>query len=96
MPHWFVPATVTFPVTAELPKLTIILLVPAPEAMVAPDGTVHEYDVTPTIGVVEYTTELVPAQTEAVPVMAFAALGGEFTNTVITVGDEAGQPDAFV
>jgi hypothetical protein len=42
LPHWFVPATVTFPDTADVPKLTVMLVVPAPDTMEAPVGTVHE------------------------------------------------------
>ena len=40
-PQLFVPATVIFPDTAEALKLTVMFLVPAPVAMVAPAGRVQ-------------------------------------------------------
>ena len=40
-PQLLVPATVIFPDADPGPKLTVIFLVPAPEAMVAPVGRAH-------------------------------------------------------
>ena len=40
-PQLLVPATVMLPDTAVAPKLTVMLFVPAPVAMVAPAGRVH-------------------------------------------------------
>ena len=39
VPHEFEAATATFP--PELPKLTTMEVVPCPETIVAPDGTVQ-------------------------------------------------------
>ena len=40
-PHELVPFTVKMPLPAVLPKVTVMLLVVAPEVMVAPAGTVQ-------------------------------------------------------
>jgi len=74
--------TVKFPDTAFAEKLTVMLLVPAPDAMVAPDGRVHMYVRAFEIGSTEYAIACVPAQTIEVPVIAPAAPGLDNTVTL--------------
>lgn len=52
VPQVFDAVTQMFPPVA--PKVTVILVVPCPELMVAPPGTVHVYDVAPLTGLIEY------------------------------------------
>ena len=79
LPQLLFPATVILPDTAFREKLTVIFLVPAPLAMVAPDGNVHEYAVALVISAHEYATPFVPLHTEEVPVTGPAAFGNGLT-----------------
>jgi hypothetical protein len=45
--------TQMLPDTAELLKFTVIEVVPCPDAMVAPVGTVHVYEVAPATAAIE-------------------------------------------
>lgn len=45
VPQEFEAVTVMFPLVAPAPVETVMVLVPAPEVMVHPDGTVHVYNV---------------------------------------------------
>ena len=95
-PQPLVPETVMFPDTAPVPKLTVIFLVPEPDAMTAPAGSVQVYDVALRISLHEYATPFVPAQTDAVPVTGPAAFGNGFTKRLYTVGVTATHPYVFV
>ena len=53
LPHVFVPVTEILPLKAEFEKFTVMELVPAPDAMTTPGGTVHWYPVANDMGLTE-------------------------------------------
>jgi hypothetical protein len=56
LPQLLFAVTQIFPVENEVPKLTVTEVVPCPETIVAPVGTVQVYDVAPVMDAMEYTT----------------------------------------
>jgi hypothetical protein len=73
LPHEFVPITDTFP--DVVPRVTVMLLVLAPEVIVDPVGTVQIYPVALAIGGTEYTFPILLPQALAGPVITPAGLG---------------------
>ena len=81
LPQVFAPATDIFPVTAPTLKSTVMELVPAPDAIVAPEGNVQLYEVALAIAGTVYTTPVNPGHTVAVPEIEPAAEGNGLTVT---------------
>ena len=74
-PQMLLPKTVIFPETADVPKSTVMLLVPAPVATVAPGGKLQRYTDVFGITGVEYATPKELLQTLEEPVIFPAADG---------------------
>jgi len=74
-----------------LPKVTVMDVVPAPAVMLAPEGTVHEYEVAVGTEAIVETAPVSPSQNVAGPVMAPGAPGISFTSTDVETG-VASQP----
>ena len=77
MPQALFASTQIFPVL--LPKFTMMLVPPCPEASAAPDGTVQIYEVTPDTGDMPYATLFCPEQTVSAPLMIPGVAGSETT-----------------
>lgn len=73
LPQLFVALTQIFPVV--VPKVTEILVVPCPEFIVVPAGTVQVYEVAPGTAEIEYVS-VCPGQTASVPEIDPGAAGG--------------------
>jgi hypothetical protein len=65
-PQVFPAVTVTLPDID--PTVTVMLVVPCPELITVPAGTVHVYVVAPTTGAIEYVV-VVPTQTADNPLI---------------------------
>ena len=73
LPHVFVGVTETAP--PVLAKVAVILLVPDPEVIVAPEGNVQLYEVAPVTEAILYVTPVCPLHTAVRPVIEPAADG---------------------
>jgi hypothetical protein len=75
LPMQFVPYTLMLPPEADEEKLTAILFVFAPDAMVAPEGKDHTYPVAFAIAGTEYETLLAPRQIRLLPLIVPGVAG---------------------
>jgi hypothetical protein len=80
VPQAFIARILTFP--AVDPKFTTMDVVPCPDAIVAPVGTCHVYDVAPGTGMMRYTRPACEVETLAGPTIVPGAAGAEPTVTV--------------
>jgi hypothetical protein len=75
VPHELLAVTVIFPFWPALPAVTVIEVVPAPDVIVHPAGTVHVYDVALATAEMLYVNPVVPGHTGVVPVITPGVAG---------------------
>jgi hypothetical protein len=85
VPHEFPAVTVMFPFCPADPAVTVIDVVPAPEVIVHPVGTVHVYVVALVTAAIEYVWLVTPGHCACNPVIAPGTNGVPFVTVTANV-----------